>query len=112
MVGGLSRIFAKTRQAPGQLPPRTTSHLLFGASGYSTGISGTCFDTRECSDRHPASLGSGLQSASAVHLSAAGSFPPTKDPTDTIRHIVEVMLREVATLPEPIPWAALLLNTS
>jgi hypothetical protein len=35
-----------------------------------------------------------------------------KDPTDTIRHIVEVMLREVATLPAPIPWAALLLNTS
>lgn len=31
-----------------------------------------------------------------------------KDPTDTIRHIVEVMLRELATLPEPIPWAALL----
>jgi len=30
------------------------------------------------------------------------------DPTDTIRHIVELMLREVATLPEPIPWAALL----
>lgn len=29
------------------------------------------------------------------------------DPTDTIRHIVEVMLRDVATLPEPIPWAAL-----
>ena len=35
-----------------------------------------------------------------------------KDPTDTIRHIVEVMLREVATLPEPIPWAALLFNSS
>ena len=35
-----------------------------------------------------------------------------KDPTDTIRHIVEVMLREMATLPAPIPWAALLLNTS
>lgn len=35
-----------------------------------------------------------------------------KDPTDTIRHVVEVMLREVATLPEPIPWATLLLNTS
>jgi hypothetical protein len=35
-----------------------------------------------------------------------------KDPTDTIRHIVEVMLREVATLPAPIPWATLLLNTS
>jgi hypothetical protein len=34
-----------------------------------------------------------------------------KDPTDTIRHIVEVMLRDVATLPQPIPWAALL-NTS
>ncbi len=34
-----------------------------------------------------------------------------QDPTDTIRHIVEVMLRDVATLPEPIPWAALL-NTS
>jgi hypothetical protein len=34
-----------------------------------------------------------------------------KDPTNTIRHIVEVMLRDVATLPEPIPWAALL-NTS
>ncbi len=35
-----------------------------------------------------------------------------KDPADTIRHIVEVMLREVATLPAPIPWATLLLNTS
>ena len=35
-----------------------------------------------------------------------------KDPTDTIRHIVEVMLRDVATLREPIPWAALLLDTS
>ena len=31
-----------------------------------------------------------------------------KEPTDTIRHLVEVMLREVATLPEPIPWTALL----
>ncbi len=31
-----------------------------------------------------------------------------KDPTDTIRHIVEVMLRDVATLPQPIPWGALL----
>jgi hypothetical protein len=31
-----------------------------------------------------------------------------KDPTDTIRHIVEVMLRDLATLPEPIPWATLL----
>jgi hypothetical protein len=31
-----------------------------------------------------------------------------KDPTNTIRHIVELMLREVATLPQPIPWAALL----
>ena len=31
-----------------------------------------------------------------------------KDPTDTIRHIVEVMLRDVATLPDPIPWATLL----
>jgi hypothetical protein len=31
-----------------------------------------------------------------------------KDPTDTIRHIVEVMLRDLATLPEPIPWVALL----
>src|SRR6266436_1761742 len=35
-----------------------------------------------------------------------------KDPTDTIRHIVEVMLRDVATLPAPIPWATLLFNTS
>ena len=35
-----------------------------------------------------------------------------KDPTDTIRHLVEVMLREMATLPAPIPWAALLLDTS
>lgn len=34
-----------------------------------------------------------------------------KDPTDTIRHLVEVMLREVATLPAPIPWATLLLDT-
>jgi hypothetical protein len=33
-----------------------------------------------------------------------------KDPNDTIRHLVEVMLREVATLPAPIPWATL--NTS
>lgn len=31
-----------------------------------------------------------------------------KDPTDTIRHIVEMMLREMATLPEPVPWRALL----
>jgi hypothetical protein len=30
-----------------------------------------------------------------------------KDPTDTIRHLVEVMLREVATLPAPIPWVRL-----
>jgi hypothetical protein len=35
-----------------------------------------------------------------------------KDPTDTIRHIVEVMLREVATLPAPIPLATFVLNTS
>jgi hypothetical protein len=35
-----------------------------------------------------------------------------KDPTDTIRHLVEVMLRDMATLPAPIPWATLLLNTS
>jgi hypothetical protein len=35
-----------------------------------------------------------------------------KDPTDTIRHLVEVMLRELANLPEPIPWATLLLDTS
>jgi hypothetical protein len=35
-----------------------------------------------------------------------------KDPTDTIRNLVEVMLREVGTLPAPIPWTALLLNTS
>jgi len=35
-----------------------------------------------------------------------------KDPTDTIRHIVEVMLRDLATLREPIPWAAFLLDTS
>jgi Transposase DDE domain/SEC-C motif len=33
------------------------------------------------------------------------------DPTNTIRHIVEVMLRDVATLPEPIPWVVFL-NTS
>ena len=31
-----------------------------------------------------------------------------KDPTDTIRHIVEVMAREVASLPAPIPWLDLL----
>ncbi len=31
-----------------------------------------------------------------------------QDPTDTIRHIVEVMFGDLATLPEPIPWAALL----
>ncbi len=31
-----------------------------------------------------------------------------KDPTQTIRHIVEVMLRDVAALPEPLPWGELL----
>jgi len=30
-----------------------------------------------------------------------------KDPTDTIRHIVEKMLRELGAIPEPIPWRAL-----
>jgi hypothetical protein len=35
-----------------------------------------------------------------------------KDPTDTIRHILEVMLRAVALLPEPIPWATLRLDSS
>jgi hypothetical protein len=30
-----------------------------------------------------------------------------KDPTNTIRHIVETMLREIATLPEPLPWRVL-----
>ena len=31
-----------------------------------------------------------------------------RDPTNTIRHIVEVMSREVASLPAPIPWLDLL----
>ena len=53
-----------------------------------------------------------FQSSAAVHLSPAGAQSRPKDPTDTIRHLVEVMLREVATLPAPIPWATLLLNTS
>lgn len=30
-----------------------------------------------------------------------------EDPTDTIRHIIEVMMREVGTLAAPIPWAEL-----
>jgi hypothetical protein len=30
-----------------------------------------------------------------------------KDPIDTIRHVVEVMLRDLGTIPAPIPWAAL-----
>jgi len=30
-----------------------------------------------------------------------------KDPTDTIRHLVETMLREIATLPDTLPWRAL-----
>jgi hypothetical protein len=30
-----------------------------------------------------------------------------KDPTDTIRHIVAVMTRELGAIPEPIPWKAL-----
>ncbi len=30
-----------------------------------------------------------------------------KDPTLTIRHIVEVMMRDLATLPEPFPWVEL-----
>ena len=32
--------------------------------------------------------------------------------SDTIWHIVEVMLWEVPLLPEPIPWATLPLDTS
>ena len=31
-----------------------------------------------------------------------------KDPCDTIRHIVEVMARNIDSLPEPIPWIELL----
>lgn len=31
-----------------------------------------------------------------------------KDPTYTIRHIVEVMLRDMAALPKPLPWAELI----
>jgi hypothetical protein len=31
-----------------------------------------------------------------------------QDPTDTIRHIVEVMLREVASISRPIPWQEIL----
>ena len=46
--------------------------------------------------------GARFQSASAVLLS----------PVRSLRHIVKVMLREVALLPEPIPWATLLLETS
>jgi hypothetical protein len=34
-----------------------------------------------------------------------------KDPTDTIRHIVELMMRDMATFPEPLPWRALLDST-
>jgi hypothetical protein len=30
-----------------------------------------------------------------------------KDPSDTIRHIVEMMLRDLGTIPTPIPWATL-----
>ena len=30
------------------------------------------------------------------------------DPTYTIRHIVEAMLRDIASLPHPIPWAELI----
>jgi len=33
------------------------------------------------------------------------------DPTNTIRHIVEVMLRDLRTLPQPIPWLDLLDGT-
>jgi len=31
-----------------------------------------------------------------------------KDPTDTIRHIVEVMHRDLGTIPKPLPWIDLL----
>jgi hypothetical protein len=31
-----------------------------------------------------------------------------KDPTDTIRHLVEVMLRGVAIISDPIPWQEIL----
>jgi hypothetical protein len=48
-------------------------------------------------------LGSGLQSLHLFIYRRLGRSRRPKDPTDTIRHIVEVMLREVATLPEPIP---------
>jgi hypothetical protein len=30
-----------------------------------------------------------------------------QDPTDTIRHLVEVMARDLGTIPEPLPWATL-----
>jgi hypothetical protein len=30
------------------------------------------------------------------------------DPTETIRHLVEVMLRDLASLPAPIPWTTLI----
>ena len=30
-----------------------------------------------------------------------------KDPTDTIRHVVEVMLRDLGTISSPLPWTAL-----
>ena len=33
---------------------------------------------------------------------------PPKDPTDTIRHLVEVMQREIATLHKPVPWQEIL----
>ena len=38
---------------------------------------------------------------SCSSIARLGRCRRPKDPTDTIRHIVEVMLREVATLPEP-----------
>lgn len=62
----------------------------------------------ECVTRGPAAVDARLQSAAAVRLSTAERLRRPKDPTNTIRHIVEVMLREMATLPEAIPWAALL----
>jgi hypothetical protein len=80
--------FAIIGQRARQLARRTTLRIVRARwhiedTGFNQWIQYWEFRARvpthaECSNGHPTSLDSRLQSASAIHLSAAGSFPPTE----------------------------------
>jgi len=59
----------------------------------------TCLGTRRMLCWPSCCFGRWLQSAAAVYLSPAETSAAAQRSHDTIRHLVEVMLREVATLP-------------